>query len=103
MIFLPLQVAIVFSGYDTPGGREMLRQDESLWHTIPLHDLLTDRIRNEEVYHCSKPGDPLTIVAIYSQPVFSRTMIEVTRHLLEQPEKGKPIKLVYVQCWTGHH
>ena len=100
----PIQVAIVVSGYATAGGQEMSRRMyKDLFETVQLWDILTDRVTDEQVYHGSPAGDPMTILAIYSQPAFSKLVRKYTGKLLERADDNDPTQLIHAECRTGHH
>ena len=101
----PIPVAILISGYDSPAGKQYSRDANAKqqFFTIPLWDMLTDRVHDEQVRH--KETDELTLLAIYSQSEFVDEIIKLADIAVGSLDKpyGDILQLIHAQCRTGYH
>ena len=71
---------------------------DGAWLHIPLYDKLTDRVADEQVYHDHDATDPLTALAIYSNPNFAQVVIESVEEFIDSDKD-----FINPECNTGCH
>lgn len=100
-----VNVAFTICGWKSAAGKYMEQRTNSgrePWIHVPLYNLLSDPVKDEQVKHQHDCSDPLTVIAIYSQSAFAPLVIRMANDMVQRYVDGDSL-LGDVECVSGFH